>query len=157
MANIKEIRQIPSKTKVIKELNRDESELEQEIDDEESQNFSNFLSTGEFVAPVISAESSPQETFEEVAQKEEKPRQVHALERPYDYPERTLRGAEPSDAFNAPMPILKPVHHVGEQRVSGFGSDELERIHRTGEETPYHERVGVEMKKIERKKMPWEE
>ena len=156
MGKIKEIRALPSKVKLIKEVGKEESDLERETEDEEVQKFSNFLSTGEFTAPIISAESGRQETFEEAATKEEKPKPVQALERPYDYPERTLMGAQPTDAMNAPIPLLKPVHHIGEHRIAGFGADELERIHRTGEETPYQERVGVEVKKIERKKMPWE-
>lgn len=64
------ITEIPSKIKILSEVKKDESKLEEEVESSETRQFSNFVSTGRVRAPIletgqaqerqVEAEASPQ-------------------------------------------------------------------------------------------------
>ncbi len=58
MEKVKKIREIPSKVKVVKELKKEDSQLESEIREAEEKRFESFVSGSTQVDPTLSTDSS---------------------------------------------------------------------------------------------------
>lgn len=156
MTTIKEIRVLPPRIKEI-EKPQEESKLEHELEEESTEQFSQFMSRGEMTSPVLRGDSGAvQESFEEPLVAAEKEKEAQ-LRRPYDTAQSPLMAPHQSRMeVGSAIPILQSAHNFADSGMSRLRTNELARISGEQEERRYDEPLGVEMKKFERHKEVWE-
>ena len=161
MPKIKKVKEIQPKIKEVEVLDKDESELEKEVETAESENLIDFMVSEGIVAPVLSVDGNAQEI--PVARETEQRREEQPLfSQTFSY---TIRQATVEDAIRyAPSsrvsetsinPGLRRANQEADGAEREFTDTELAKLRGLKEERRYAEPINPLPEKP-RRRYPWE-